>query len=67
MFNLRRLQAVTKVKVAVSRGFLAADDCVMIAESARTELQTSKDKFAVKMLTGINREPTLEFLSPDLI
>ena len=46
LFNLRRLQAKTKVKTYIIREFLFADDCALNAGS-EADMQRSVDKFAI--------------------
>jgi len=44
MFNLRRLQAKTKVQLAVLHDMLFADDCALVAHTP-AELQLFFDRF----------------------
>ena len=46
LFNLRRLQAKTKVRVDKLRDILFADDCALNAESAE-DMQHSMDLFSI--------------------
>ena len=46
VFNLRRIQAKTKVKTDIVNEFLSADDCEVKATN-KTNMQNSVDKFSV--------------------
>ena len=46
VFNLRRLQAKTKVKTDIVHEFLFADDCVLSA-TTKANMQNSVDKFSM--------------------
>ena len=46
VFNLRRLQAKTKVKTDIVNEFLFADDCVLNA-TTKANIQNSVDKFSM--------------------